>query len=160
MNQSTPTRAQQSSPVGRIAEVHGPVVVIACQRLPPLRQALSASLDHETCLFEVHQHLDEHHLRAITLHGTTGLQRGMAVFDTGAPLQVPVAPQCLGRLLNIFGEPLDGGPPLPATQRRKIHSSPVALHQSLGASGMLGDISGLSFRRTVQNENTGHSRCY
>ena len=59
--------------IGIIKEVHGPVVVINCKKLPPLRQALSARLNNETCLFEVHQHLDKQHIRAVTLHGATGL---------------------------------------------------------------------------------------
>lgn len=71
-------------PIGTITEVHGPVVVISCQQLPPLRQALLAHLDGETCLFEVHQHLDKQHIRAVTLHRASGLYRGMSVFDTGA----------------------------------------------------------------------------
>ena len=82
--------------VGSIAEIHGPVVVIECTVLPPLRQALYAALDHETYLFEVHQHLNERYIRAITLHSTAGLQRGMNVYNTGAPLQVPVSTACLG----------------------------------------------------------------
>ena len=100
------------APIGHIVGVQGPVVEIACERLPPLRQALLARFDHEAYLFEVHQHLDERHLRAVTLHGTAGLQRGMAVYDTGAPLHVPVSADCLGRVLNVFGEPQDGGAPL------------------------------------------------
>ncbi|MCK7549223.1 F0F1 ATP synthase subunit beta [Marinobacter koreensis] len=126
-----------ASPIGFITEVHGPVVIIATNRLPPLRQALKARVDHEHYLFEVHQHLDERHLRAITMHRTSGLYRGMPVFDTGAPLHVPVAPGCLGRLLNIFGAPLDDGPPLPASDFRNIHSRIPPLHQSVGAGEVL-----------------------
>ena len=74
------------APIGEIAEVHGPVAVIACETLPPLHQALCAKLNHDTCLFEVHQHLDTRHVRAITLHRSAGLHRGMTVYDTGAPL--------------------------------------------------------------------------
>jgi len=118
--------------VGVITEIHGPVVVIACDHLPPLRQALRAYIDAETCLFEVHQHLDEHRLRAITLHRTAGLYRGMEVYDTGSPLHVPVAPDCLGRLLNIFGEPLDGGDVLDAREFRNIHRRPLPLSDSVG----------------------------
>ena len=124
-------------PAGVIAEVHGPVVIIACSGLPPLRQALCTKFDHETFLFEVHQHLDEKHVSAITLHSTSGLHRGMTVYDTGAPLHVPVTPQCLGRLLNIFGEPLDGGEPFDTQDYRNIHGVPVALHEALGVSGVL-----------------------
>jgi F-type H+-transporting ATPase subunit beta len=113
------------------------VVVIACRPLPILRQALYADLDHETYLFEVHQHLDEQRVRAITLHRSAGLHRGMPVYDTGAPLHVPVAPECLGRLLNFFGEPLDGGAPLPHNAFRNIHSRPPPLSEAIGVGQVL-----------------------
>ena len=123
--------------IGNIVGVHGPVVVIACSRLPPLHQALTAHIDHENYLFEVHQHLDEHHVRAITLHTSSGLRRGMPIYDTGSPVQVPVSPDCLGRLLNIFGEPLDDGPPLPQNLFRHIHGQPVSLSETVGMSDVL-----------------------
>lgn len=123
--------------IGVIAEVHGPVVIIDCTQLPPLGQALFTRFDHATYLFEVHQHLDEQHVRAITLHGTAGLSRGMKVFDTGSPLHVPVSKACLGRLLNIFGEPLDGLGALPQDEFRNIHSKPLPLSEAIGMSGIL-----------------------
>ena len=128
---------QKQGIIGVISEIHGPVVIITCEQLPPLRQALCAILDGESCLFEVHQHLDESHVRAITLHSTSGLQRGMAVYSTGAPLRIPVASDCLGRLLNIFGEPLDGGPPLQAGAYRNIHGTQVALFEATRTTGVL-----------------------
>jgi F-type H+/Na+-transporting ATPase subunit beta len=127
----------KQTPVGVITEVHGPVVVIACDTLPPLHQALCASLNHETYLFEVHQHIDERHLRAITLHRSTGLHRGMTIYDTGAPLHIPVSPECLGRLLNIFGEPLDNGDALVTQEFRNIHSRPLPLQNSVGVGEVL-----------------------
>jgi len=123
--------------IGIIAEVHGPVVTIDCKTLPPLRQALCTYFDHRSFLFEVHQHLDQRYVRAITLHGTAGLSRGMAVYDTGAPLHVPVDKQYLGRLLNIFGEPLDGLAELPQQEFRNIHAKPVPLYETIGISGIL-----------------------
>ncbi|MGR9072692.1 MAG: F0F1 ATP synthase subunit beta [Gammaproteobacteria bacterium] len=132
-----PSSTDKEEPIGVIAEVHGPVVIIDCTKLPPLRQALLATFDHKRYLFEVHQHLDERHVRAITLHSTAGLRRGMTIFDTGAPLHVPVSPHCLGRLLNIFGEPLDDKPPLSTEHFRNIHGKPLALHEAKGVSGIL-----------------------
>ncbi len=123
--------------IGVIAKVRGPVVDISCDRLPPLHQALCSAMDHETYIFEVYQHLDERHVRAITLHRTSGLRRGMPVFDTGAPVHVPVAPDCLGRVLNVFGEPLDGGPPLATLEFRNILAKPAALHETKPVSGIL-----------------------
>jgi len=127
----------QPRPIGTVVEVHGAVVVISCERLPPLRQALLGRFDHETCLFEVHQHLDQRRVRAITLHRSSGLSRGMRVYDTGAPLHVPVSPDCLGRLLNVFGAPLDGGDPLPKNEYRNIHSRPPPIYAASGVSDIL-----------------------
>ena len=88
---SLPVQQDDQHPIGVIAEIHGPVVIIDCGRLPPLRQALCTRFDHTVYLFEVHQHLDERRVRAVTLHGTAGLSRGLTVYDTGAPLHVPVS---------------------------------------------------------------------
>lgn len=135
---STITTENGPAPVGVITEVHGPVVVAACDPLPPLRQALFANLDHgETCVFEVHQHLDVHHVRAVTLHRGNGLRRDMALYDIGAPLRVPVTPECLGRLLNLFGEPLDGDPPLPAGEFRNVHGRLLPLRDAVGVGEVL-----------------------
>ena len=123
--------------VGTITQADGPVIDIACPVLPRLHQALVTKLDHETYTFEVHQHLDEAHARAIALHRTAGLRRGMPVYDCGSSLQVPVSPDCLGRLLNLFGEPLDGGPP-PANQvYRNILAKPGPLHEAKAATEVL-----------------------
>ena len=123
--------------IGTIDEIHGPVVVVSCKRLPPLRQALYTELDGSRCVFEVHQHLDERRIKAITLHGTSGLKRGLDIFDTGAPLHVPVGDNCLGRVVNIFGEPLDGAEPLKPHAWRNIHGKPVPLQDAMRTEGLL-----------------------
>ena len=123
--------------VGTITQADGPVVDIACPMLPRLHQALVTMLNHETYMFEVHQHLDETHARAITLHRTAGLRRGMPVYDCGSSLQVPVSPDCLGRLLNLFGEPLDGGPPPANHVYRNILAKPGPLHEAKAATKVL-----------------------
>ena len=123
--------------IGAIAQVHGPVVDIVCAALPPLHQVLLSRLDPEIYIFEVHQHLDEKHVRAITLHRTAGLRRGISVFDSGSSLHVPVSSECLGRLLNLFGEPLDGLPQLTTQTYRDILAKPAPLHRSKSAAEVL-----------------------
>lgn len=137
MDQLTPSIRDAGSPIGFITEVHGPVVVIHCEMLPPMRQALYANLDHETYLFEVHQHLDQRHIRAITLHRSAGLFRSLPVYDTGAPLHVPVSTACLGRMLNSFGEPLDNGEPIKNSEYRNVHSRPAPLKDAVGVGELL-----------------------
>ena len=129
--------ALEASPIGYVEEVHGPVLDIDCLQLPPLHRALYVRLNDERYIFEVFRHLDERRVRAIALHSTAGLKRRMEVFDTGSPLQVPVTTECLGRLLDIFGSPLDGGPPLAAQAYRPIVASPAPLAESTDVVDLL-----------------------
>lgn len=132
-----PACPAEGPPLGVIEEVHGPVIDIACTRLPPLHRALYVCRDADRYIFEVHRHLDERRVRAVALHGTSGLRRQMPVFDTGGPLQVPVGPACLGRLLNAFGRPLDAGPPLEADEHRPIVAPPPPLAECTGVGELL-----------------------
>lgn len=129
--------APGAPPLGVIEEVHGPVIDILCTRLPPLHRALYVCVNDERYLFEVHRHLDETRARAIALHRTGGLRRQMPVFDSGGPLQVPVTPDCLGRLLDTFGRPLDGGPPLEPRGFRPIVAAPAPLAEATGTGEIL-----------------------
>jgi len=127
----------EDDPIGTIEGVHGPVVDIACTRLPPLHQALFCALDNEHYTLEVYRHIDEHRVRAIALHRTSGLKRGLAVFDSGGPLRVPATPDCLNRLLDVFGAPLDGGAPIKPKEMRNIIARPSPLAETVPAEGIL-----------------------
>lgn len=129
--------APEEPPLGVIEEVHGPVIDILCSRLPTLHRALYVCVGEERCTFEVYRHLDERRVRAIALHRTGGLRRQMPVFDSAGPLEVPVTPDCLGRLLDIFGQPLDGGPPLEPQGFRSIVEAPPPLSEGAGVDGIL-----------------------
>ena len=124
-------------PIGRVVEVHGPVVDVACDTLPPLHRALEVGIDGGCAVLEVLHHLDPHRVRAIALHRTAGLQRGARVFDTGGRLRVPVSTAALGRLLDAFGQPLDGGAPLAAAEFRDLLAAPPTLADTLPSSGIL-----------------------
>jgi len=76
-----------------------------------------------TC--EVQQHLGGNRVRAVSLGSTDGLQRGMPILNTGAPVTVPVGEPVLGRVFNLLGEPIDKKGPLEGvTDRRPIHRAP------------------------------------
>ncbi|SMF96087.1 F-type H+-transporting ATPase subunit beta [Methylomagnum ishizawai] len=132
-----PARPATARPIGHIVQIHGPVVDIECDPPPPLHRALYAVAGPERPVFEVHQHLARTLVRAIALGRTAGLRRGMAVHDSGGPLGVPVAPEVLGRLLDVFGAPLDDGPPLPRQEFRPLLAPPPALHEASPARGLL-----------------------
>lgn len=56
--------------------------------------------------------------------GTEGLVRGQRVVDTGAPILIPVGPACLGRIMNVIGEPIDERGPIVGVAMRPIHADP------------------------------------
>lgn len=126
------------SVVGQITDVSGPVVTVACKaHLPALHDALKVEVDGGTCLLEVHHHLDAHHVRTVALHATAGLKRGMPVLETGGPLAVPVGLNFLGRVLDVFGRPLDGGPVPAAKEHRPVLAKPAPISQVKGPETIL-----------------------
>ena len=137
LEQITQSMQPVSEAIGTIEEVHGPVVDIACVRLPPLHQALFCASGHERYIFEVYRHLDERRVRAIALHPTAGIKRGLPVYDSGGPLRIPVTPDCLSRILDVFGAPLDGGPPISPREMRNIIARPAPLSETMPAAGIL-----------------------
>jgi len=88
-------------------------------------------------VMEVAQHLGENTVRCIAMDSTDGLQRGLAVKDTGAPICVPVGEMVLGRIFNVIGEVIDDGPPLVVTKTLPIHRDPPPLTEQSTASQIL-----------------------
>ncbi len=119
--------------VGKVRQVIGPVVDVefAPGKLPAIYNALkltnpSISDKADNLVLEVAQHLGESMVRTIAMDSTDGLVRGMECRDTGAPIAMPVGDQVLGRILNVVGEPVDGGPALDPSKSSPIHRAPPA----------------------------------
>jgi F-type H+/Na+-transporting ATPase subunit beta len=123
---------------GKIVQVIGPVVDIEfpAGKLPPIYNAVHIPLpaskdrpgDGEAVLtVEVASHLGDNQVRAIALGPTEGLKREMEARDTGAPVTVPVGRSCLGRLMNVLGEPQDERGPIEAKDHLPIHRAPPPL---------------------------------
>ena len=125
-----------SSPAGKIVQVIGPVVDVefTAGQLPKILNALkltnpSISAEADNLTLEVAQHLGENTVRAIAMDATDGLVRGMSVRDTGAPIAMPVGPECLGRILNVIGSPVDEKGPVNAKKTSPIHRPPPSFQE-------------------------------
>jgi len=94
--------------------------------VPPLNQCLVAGSD-DRFILEVATHLNRTTCRCIAFTDTQGLERGAKVADTGVPVQVPVGAGVLGRMLNVFGQPLDRLGPVEGVEKRSIHHPAVSL---------------------------------
>ena len=130
------TQMAGSEAQGTVVAVRGGVVDVHFpERLPPMYQRLE--VPDAGIVMELVSHSDGHTARCIALTPTRGLSRGAAVTDTGHPLRVPVGLGLLGRVLNVTGRPIDGGPPLTAAETRPIRRQPVPLVQRATSSEIL-----------------------
>src|SRR5947207_5522240 len=107
---------------GKITQVIGAVVDVQLEgHLPAILNALETTNQGNRLVLEVAQHLGESTVRTIAMDVSEGLVRGQAVTDTGEPISVPVGDECLGRIINVVGDPVDEAGPVKAAQRRAIH---------------------------------------
>ena len=109
-----------STHLGRIVQVIGPVLDIEFEsgHLPELYNALTIDATTDSgqkihVTVEVQQHIGRNQVRAVAMSSTDAVVRGMEVVDTGAAISVPVGATALGRILNVLGEPVDNGAPIP-----------------------------------------------
>ncbi len=103
--------------------------------LPGIHNALRIEQDHGPALIvEVQEHISPFTVRGVAMSNTSGLQRGLPVVDTGSPIRVPVGPATLGRMFNVLGQPIDGGPEIVGVERYPIHTDPPTLLEQRLAS--------------------------
>ncbi|XJS11301.1 F0F1 ATP synthase subunit beta [Aerococcaceae bacterium WGS1372] len=112
---------------GRIIQIIGAVIDIQFEELPALYNAIEIDLEGEKIVVEVMQHLGDLTVRCISMHPTDGLERGMIAYDTGAPIEVPVGEEVLGRMVNVLGDPIDEKPTIESKERWSIHREPPTL---------------------------------
>jgi F-type H+/Na+-transporting ATPase subunit beta len=124
--------------VGKIVQVIGPVIDVEFDagHLPEIYNALHVVSDGQggsavlDVIAEVEQHLGENRVRAVAMKPTDGMQRGMPATDLGRPIQMPVGPGTLGRVMNVIGEPVDfPDRPVDAKEYWSIHREAPSLEQ-------------------------------
>src|SRR5215210_733372 len=115
---ATATKTERA--IGRVVQVIGPVldVEFEADHLPELYNALEINGTSDAgvnirVVVEVQQHIGRNQVRAVAMSSTDSVVRGMEIVDTGGPITVPVGAPALGRILNVLGEPVDNGAPIP-----------------------------------------------
>jgi len=126
---------------GTVTSVRGSVVDVRFDgHLPPIYSVLRAGAERHIVI-EVLARRDARHVRGIALTPTQGLARGMAVEDTGGPLQAPVGRGVLARMFDVFGNVIDREPELSDVQWRSVHtfshlSASIVLSRKRASGGL------------------------
>jgi len=113
---------EQHKRIGKVVGIHGAVVDVHFPgELPEIHNALIINEKDQRLILEVFEHLPNHTVRSIAMGHSTGLKVGLEVEDTGDVLHVPVGPELLGRIVNIFGAPVDDCGPIHTEEIHPIY---------------------------------------
>ena len=107
--------------MGKIVQCIGAVVDVefAQESMPKVYEALK--MEGSELTLEVQQQLGDGVVRTIALGSSDGLRRGMQVYNTGAPITVPVGRPTLGRIMDVLGRPIDERGPIAEGHTASIH---------------------------------------
>ena len=132
------TAIKQAQTTGSVTQIVGVVIDVSFPegQLPAINNALTVKADDRDVVLEVAQHLSETSVRTIALSGTDGLQRGLPVEDSGAPISVPIGDATQGRMFNVVGEPIDDGDNK-FKETAVIHRTPPTLSEQSGETEIL-----------------------
>ena len=108
---------------GTVVQIMGPVMDVRFENgsLPALLNAIEVYNGDTKVTAEVAQHIGDDVVRCVAMSSTDGLQRGIEAIDTGRPITVPVGEECLGRMFNLLGRPIDNMPAPVTVERWPIH---------------------------------------
>lgn len=110
--------------IGSVIAVNGSVIEIEFPKeLPNIFNELRIG----ELVAEVQGYIDEKTVRALAMGPTQGIARYTEVVDTGHQIEVPVGNDVLGRMFNVFGEPIDKKENLENVIKKPIHADPIAL---------------------------------
>ena len=124
---------------GTVIQVMGPVLDIRFpdDHLPQLLNAIEIPNGDKVIVAEVAQHIGDNVVRTIAMSSTDGLQRGVEAIDTGAPITVPVGDECLGRVFNLLGQPIDNKEVVSGADQWPIHRPAPSYEQQQPATEIL-----------------------
>lgn len=110
---------------GRVIGVEGPVVDVQFESISDVPNFLDVlkvrAFDDRELTLEVAEHLEGNIARCIALADTLNLQRNAIAYPKGGVVMVPVGRSLFGRIVNVYGEPIDCGGPIVSDEYRPIH---------------------------------------
>jgi len=122
---------------GQIIEVIGAVVDVEFPsgQVPKVYDALK--IEEKGLTLEVQQQLGDGVVRTIVMGASEGLQRGLAVTNTGKAINVPVGPKTLGRVMDVLGNPVDNAGDIGNDSTMPIHRLPPSFEEQAGGNELL-----------------------
>ncbi|MCK8816391.1 F0F1 ATP synthase subunit beta [Natroniella sulfidigena] len=119
--------------IGKVVQVIGPVVEVEFDsgKLPEINGAVKIidEANEREIVIEVMQQIGDNRVKGVAMTSTDGLVRGMDALDLDGPISVPTGEECLGRIFNVLGEPVDQGGEVETETYSPIHRDAPAYEE-------------------------------
>ncbi|OGC97566.1 hypothetical protein A3C34_03050 [Candidatus Amesbacteria bacterium RIFCSPHIGHO2_02_FULL_48_21] len=120
-----------SGNLGRVLAVRGHIAQVRfIEMQPEMHQILVGKKDPEVRL-KVYTSSGQGTFYCMVLSGSERIYRGLEIENTGKQMSIPVGDKVLGRVMDVFGRPADGGEEIAATESRQIFTSSPDYSQTL-----------------------------
>ncbi len=125
--------------VGMVQRITGPIVDILfdINEIPDIFNEINVQVNEELYTLEVSQHLGNGEVRCISMNPTDGMSRGMKAVDTGEPIKISVGVETLGRMVNVTGNPIDGGKKIKTHDQWPIHHPAPSFAEIVSSNDIL-----------------------
>ncbi|HVZ67675.1 MAG TPA: F0F1 ATP synthase subunit beta, partial [Patescibacteria group bacterium] len=128
--------------IGKIIGIQGQVVEIEFEEhnIPKTRDILILK-DDPTVRFEVVKSAGERSFHCFAFSPSDALKRGAEVYNTESPIEIPVGAPILGRVIDTFGQPVDGKGPLAEGAKKDIYGASlgydeISVHNAILETGI------------------------
>jgi F-type H+-transporting ATPase subunit beta len=101
---------------GKIIGIQGQIVEVEFKTNPPNLHDIIVLENDPATKMEVFSSKENDRFYCLSASSTHKMSRGLKVTNTKKPLTIPVSIDLLGRVIDIFGQPLDGLGPIKKTQ--------------------------------------------
>jgi F-type H+-transporting ATPase subunit beta len=108
-------------PVGKITSIKGQVVEVEFTSDKPAIYDVLTVKDMEGSKLEVYGSSGAESMYCLALTSTEKFFRGALIYNTNNPIMFPVGEQMLGRAVDVFGQPIDGGGELQTKESFPMH---------------------------------------
>ena len=126
---------------GKVIRIVGQIVEVEFAQNPPNLHDLLILADDKTTKMEVMRSSGPSTFYSLCFSETTNIYRGAIVINTKGSITVPVGEGVLGRVMDIFGDQLDGLGEIKHSQRRTIYGpypsyADISTHQEILETGI------------------------
>lgn len=109
--------------LGIIMGMQGQIIEVEFKTNPPrIHDLLILESDREIKM-QVLRSSSKNSFFCLNLSSSNKLSRGLQVINTGKPIFIPISEEMLGRVINIFGDPIDGKGEIKRVGYRSIYDS-------------------------------------